>query len=563
MKRAALLRSHAHLLGLALLAALGFSLGQAACSPSSPQLGSQTNWLIQCDTSAECGESACLCGTCTLSCSADTCSALPGSVCVPQEDPGLVALCGGQAAPSPLCLPLCEDGACESGTVCVSGVCVPAASGGGEITLDAGTRFQTLVGFGAGIGFTEDLIAQHPAGEELYDVLFAESGLDALRIRNRYEGSNDADLLVLAGIVDAASVSLGRRPTLFLSEGSPPPALKANGARMCEGNMDTCTLAQTAEGTFDYPGFAGHWLSSLEAYAGAGVTFDFLGIQNHPNFVPPAQGGEACRFLPSEGTEVVMVDGAEVTAAFPGYLEAHAAVAAALTDLPDAPVLTAPDTTGVGTAGDYLAPLGDGAVGGLSVHLYGLDANAVDTAALEHVRDLSVERGIPVLQTELRVGLRETAIFLHHALTSASAAAYLQNDLIAKDDAEEAVALVRLTDDAYEILPLYEVFAHYARHTDPGWVRIEAQTTDPDVLASAWIAPDESALTVVLFNPTTALLEPQLTLPESLLPELTGSAVTRTVFDGLERSAALGPLPEDGVVRLPPGSMATVAFTTD
>lgn len=538
-------------------------LGPYACSPSSPQLGSQTNWLIQCDVSSECGELSCLCGACTQACQADTCDDAPGSVCVPQTDPGVVALCGGMEAPSALCLPRCGDGVCEEGTVCVSGVCVPNGASG-VVEIDVTTRYQTLVGFGAGIGFTEDLIAQHPAGDELYDVLFAESGLDALRIRNRYNGSNEADLEVLAGIVDKASESLERTPALFLSEGSPPPALKANGSRECAGNPDTCTIVQIEPDVFDYAGFANHWRTSLEAYAAIGVHFDYLGIQNHPNFLPPENApGEACRFLPEEGTELATIDDAEVEIRLPGYAEAHAAVQSALEDFPDPPLLTAPDTTGIGTVTDYVGALPEGSVPALSIHLYGMDAEAVDTARLEEIRALALDLEVPVLQTELRYPLRESAILLHHALTSGGASAYLQNDLIAKDDDEEAVALVRLTDDGYETLPLYEVFGHYARATDPGFVRVDVQVGAPELLASAWLAPDESVLTVVLFNPSEEELWPRVPIPESLADVLTRSVVTRTVFDGIERSANLGPLPSDGGVRLPPGAMATVVLSSE
>ena len=550
----------------ALALASGVLVGaELACNPSSgPQLGSQTNWLIQCDVTSECGKLACLCGACTQACDAGACDDLPGSVCVPQSDPGVVALCGGDAAESALCLPRCDDGFCESGTVCVSGVCVPAGTVTDEVVIDVGTRFQALVGFGAGIGFTEDLIAEHPLGEELYDVLFADSGLDALRIRNRYEGDNDADLEILAGIVEAASARLGRTPALFLSEGSPPPSLKANGSRGCGGNGDTCTIVQVEPGVFDYSGFANHWRNSLDAYARAGVTFDYLGIQNHPNFVPPAaQPGEACRFLPQEGTEAVTVDGAEVMASLPGYVEAHTAVENALTDLANAPVLTAPDTTGVDSVSEYVAPMNAFAVGALSIHLYGVDPEDTDMTRLEAIRTLATELDVPVLQAELRAPLRDTVLHLHHVLTSAGAAAYLQNDLIAKNDDEEAVALVRLTDDAYELLPLYDVFAHYARYTDPGYVRVAADVEGDGVLSSAWLAPDETALSIVLFNPTDAELQVHLSLPAAVAEVLTQSTVIRSVFSGVERSAVLGPLPEDGIVRLPPSAMATVALTSE
>jgi hypothetical protein len=38
------------------------------------------------------------------------------------------------------------------------------------------------------------------------------------------------------------------------------------------------------------------------------------------------------------------------------------------------------------------------------------------------------------------------------------------------------------------------------------------------------------------------------------------SEVTRTVFEGVGRGAALGQLPAAGVVRVPAGSIVTIAF---
>ena len=47
------------------------------CQGQQPQVGSQTNWLRACDSTSECGELTCVCGTCTLACdSTDDCGDL-------------------------------------------------------------------------------------------------------------------------------------------------------------------------------------------------------------------------------------------------------------------------------------------------------------------------------------------------------------------------------------------------------------------------------------------------------------------------------------------------------
>src|SRR5690606_26807637 len=70
----------------------------------------------------------------------------------------------------------------------------------------------------------------HPLSDEVYDTLFIEGGLEALRIRNRFGEGNDSNLEPLASIVDAALSRLGYDPALFISAGSPPPSLKQNGS---------------------------------------------------------------------------------------------------------------------------------------------------------------------------------------------------------------------------------------------------------------------------------------------------------------------------------------------
>ena len=287
----------------------------AACNPTSgPQTGSQTHWLRVCQSDADCGELQCLCDVCTLSCDAEaSCTDLAGT-CIPAEDSGAIALCGGDSPTSPgFCLPRCEDEDCEDGTACVAGVCSPLPEPAASVTVDSSSRYQTLVGFGAGIGYADDAIVQHPSKTDLYDAMFGESGFDMLRLRNRYDGANQEDLSAVSEILEAAAERIGRAPTTLLYSGSPPAALKANGERNCLGSPETCTLVQLADGSFDYAGFVAYWRASLQAYAGVGIAPDYIGIQNNPNWSPPEPDSiEACRFLPTEGTTTVSVDGRDV-----------------------------------------------------------------------------------------------------------------------------------------------------------------------------------------------------------------------------------------------------------
>jgi glucuronoarabinoxylan endo-1,4-beta-xylanase len=393
--------------------------------------------------------------------------------------------------------------------------------------------------------------------------LFAESGLDVLRLRNRYLDPDEQGVLPGSEIVQAATARLGRTPFLFMSSGTPPPALKANGSRACAGDAATCTLASLPGGGFDYAGFASWWRSALEAYANAGVTPDYISIQNNPNWVPPAEMSlDGCRFLPGEGTTTVTVDGAPVVLSYPGYREALAEVRTAIADLPVIPRIGAPET-GIGGAGEFVTPLEASALDALAIHVYGLDPAAVDVALLEAAADLAEQRQLPLFQTEMQAPGLETAILVHHTLISAGATVYLQNDLVSLSDEVAPVSLALLTSDAFEAQGPYYALSHYAKNTDPAWVRVDAASDSPSLLSSAWLSPDGSALTVVLVNAGAEELGAEVAVPAGLRSELARSEVTRTVFEGLERAAALGELSASGALRVPGRSIVTIALTSN
>lgn len=543
------------------LLGLGVGVALAACSPSSsPEAGSQTNWLLACDSSEECGGLECLCGACNARCESDAaCAELPGASCVAATHEGAIALCSGQPPPSGLCLPSCEA-SCPEGTSCEASVCAPSGELAARITVDPAMRHQTLVGFGASLAYAEDPIVAHPDKDALYDLVFAQSGLDVLRLRNRHETGIEAELLAPREIIAAASERLGRRPLLLMTSGAPPAALKADGSRFCGGNPDTCTLVSLPGGGFDYAGFADYWRASLEAYAAAGIAPDYISIQNNPNWVPRADDpNEACFFLPEEGTKTVTVGGAPVDVAYPGYREALAAVRAAIADMPILPRIGAPEVNELGAVAEYVAALDAASFDALALHIYYVDATAVDQGAFSSVRDLAAQLERPVFQTEMQAGGLETAILMHHALTAGGASTYLQNDLAALTPGTAPIALVHLTRDAFEPQGPYYALSHYAKSTDPGWVRVDASSDFHDLLGSAWLAPDESALTIVLVNAGTEDLAAELVLPDALRARFVSAEVTRTVFEGSERAAALGELAADGVVRVPGRSIVTLA----
>ena len=99
-------------------------------APSSPSVGSNSNWLRLCKTDDECGggQLTCRCGFCTRECGADAaCSALDDARCALKEDPAAASSCADDTTSAPvagICLPRCDPGSCEDGSSCVEGSCV-------------------------------------------------------------------------------------------------------------------------------------------------------------------------------------------------------------------------------------------------------------------------------------------------------------------------------------------------------------------------------------------------------------------------------------------------------
>jgi O-glycosyl hydrolase len=480
------------------------------------------------------------------------------------DDLGAIAQCAGnEPANAGLCLPRCEHDDCPRGTACVAGVCSPLPTPTARVTVDTSTRFQTLIGFGATVGYTNSDIAKHPKKVALLDAMFGQSGIDVLRLQNRHEYSTAEDLASSREIVDRAEQSLGRRPLLILTSWSPPADLKANGATLCEGAPDTCTLVKLDSGGFDYADFADWWRASLDAYAEEGIMPDYIGIQNNPNWTPGASDSkEACRFLPTEGTTTVSVDGEDVDVEYPGFTEALAAVVQGLAGLASRPKIMVPEVTGVTSVGDYVSQMDLSNVDAIAHHLYGTDPANVKVEEFEANAELSQQYELPILQTEMQSDGLGTAILMHYTLAVENASAYVQNDFVRRPASltENPEALIDLTADDFTLQAPYFTMRHFALDTGPGWVRVGATSEDADLLSSAWLSPEEDALTLVLVNAGLTEIDARVEFEQQ---EPASAEVTRTAFEGVEQGAALGELSAEHVVRVPGHSIVTVAMRND
>ncbi len=391
-----------------------------------------------------------------------------------------------------------------------------------------------------------------PEQAELYELIFNELGLDILRLRNRFR-YQDEFWVESQEIVAEGARSLGRDLTVLMSSWSPPPNLKSSGQTDCTDQV-SCTLIREGD-AFPYPAFAQYWNDSLDAYAELGIVPKFISIQNEPDYHP--NGWEGCMFAATE------------TAELPGYDRALEAVHGLLQQRQTPPRILGPETIGVtlGKVQGYTDAMNVGLLDGIAHHLYdGSTWQAPDdfTLALQSLRATN----LPVFQTEFSVegsdgGAFETAWLIHNSLTHADAVAYVYWDLIWRwqGNEEGGLVAVELPDETrwqsergYKLRSPYYSVRHFAKFTDPGWTRVGASASSDAVRVSAFVSPNEDAVTVVMLNVSNTRRDVRL--------DNAFDGFARTIIQSTDTASWQElSIPGDAPIELPASSVTTLAFT--
>ena len=452
-----------------------------------------------------------------------------------------------------------------------------ACGGAGEdpinvsVTVDSSVTHQTLEGFGAATAYQSYLLAGRT--DDIFQVLFVDSGLDILRLGNWYQNQGQTDTTTTpfsdndeVQIVQKATAARGGTPPkILMSSWTPPAYLKSNGVTKPPFGSGTSVPAGTLiqnGGAYDYADFGDWWARSLQAYAAAGVVPDWVSIQNEPDFF--TSQWETCVFGPTEGATVAGVPAA-------GYGQALDAVSGAIqaASLASPPVLLGPETTGYSgnIVQQYLNGLDPSKLGGIAHHLYGSteDNPGPDTfnGSLRNLASSDAAEGLPTFMTEYSPNaptMFDTAWLINNALTVENASAYLYWELV-WSNSTPATGLVTIANPSssapYTINDLYYALKHFARWTDPGWVRVDATSSVSAVRTSAFVSPDGTSLTLVLLN-TSSSQDHMVSVSPGAFPFGT-LTVYRTSGDN-ERTTVVTP-ESDGSIALPARAIATVTFT--
>ena len=440
-----------------------------------------------------------------------------------------------------------------------------------SVAVDTSVTHQTLIGFGAATAFQSNLLAGRT--DDIFQVLFVDSGLDILRLGNWYQNQGQTTTSTTTPFSDNNAVQIvqkataargGTPPKILMSSWTPPGYLKSNGVTRPPFGSGTSAPAGTliqSGGAYDYADFGDWWARSLQAYAAAGVVPDWISIQNEPDFYTPYW--ETCVFGPTEGATVAGIPAA-------GYGQALDAVAGAIAaaGLTSPPVVLGPEPTGMNNNNvqHYLDGLDTSKLGGIAHHMYGSTSDNPSPDSFEGaMRDVAHSgeiEGLPTFMTEYQPNaptMFDTAWLINDALTVENVSVYLWWELIWSDQTPET-GLVSIAGGSatapYTINDLYYALKHFARWTDPGWVRVDATSSVSTVRASAFVSPDGSSLTLVLLNTDGK---------DHLVSVDPGGfafgtlAVYRTSGDS-ERATPVTP-ESDGSITLPSRAIATVTYT--
>jgi O-glycosyl hydrolase/regulation of enolase protein 1 (concanavalin A-like superfamily) len=332
-----------------------------------------------------------------------------------------------------------------------------------------------------------------------------------------------------------------------MSSWAPPAFLKNNG-QVANGG----SLIYT-NGDFAYAGFAQYWYDSIQAYQSNGVELTWISIQNEPDWVADY---DSCIFKPNEeGTN------------YASYSKALDAVHQKLASLPSPPKLLAPEVVhfSYNDLPNYAATMNGNSFYGIAHHLYG---DSTDPASLSALTNIFPSK--PRFMTEYGLSNRmDQAVLLHNTLVFEQASGYNYWSLVWPGTDG---GLIQIENPWYQstwtnappgtvtqshgwwLTPAFWAMKHYSYFINPGFRRVSAVDNDNNLLASAYISPDNLRLVVVLIN-TSASLPSTITLNSGAF--VAGhTSVYQTV--GTNTWQSLGALANPQT--LPPGSLTTMVL---
>lgn len=402
----------------------------------------------------------------------------------------------------------------------VSAALLASAAFASTITINPSATAQKVEGFGGGSVYYQNWIANlDEAGQkELFDTAFVGLNLSILRIANWLQDETK-DLSEDLTIVKAAQERLGNHLKIEMSSWSAPGSLKPSGS--VNGNAGGSKSDKTLKkangdtyGAYAYTDFANWWKRSLETYKAAGITPDYISIQNEPDMEADY---EETLFEPTETNEIA------------GYKEALNAVYDAIKGTTK---IIGPEPLGIGYGNfeKYASALDNSKLDGYAYHLYNAgDGN--DNSGNNYLNPENFRKPMkaiadvyakdkPIFMTEFcpmeNAPREEDMVGLAHIMqvgfTDGKLGGYIAWQLfygyhgqfigVCPGAGWDLTGSGEFVCEAKEIkiFPEYHAMRHYSKFVNPGWSVISATTEDANLKTVAFKSEDADSISVVIVN---------------------------------------------------------------
>ena len=452
--------------------------------------------------------------------------------------------------------------------ITVAALAAATLASAASINVNPSAKQQEILGFGGGSVYYQGWITAlaDENKQALFDTAFTGLNLSLLRVGNWLQ---DNDATVSAddiAIVQAAKQRLGNHLKIEMSSWSAPGNLKPSGSvKGSDGSSKSDnTLRKVngdAYGSYAYSDFAAWWKKSLDAYKAAGISPDYISLQNEPDMEADY---EETLFEPTETNEIA------------GYKEALNAVYDAVKG---STKILGPEPLGIGYSNfqKYAKVLDDSKLDGYAYHLYHAGDNNDNSGnnylapenfrkAMKSIGSTYGGKGKPIIMTEFCNMLDKTreqdmvglAHIMQVGFTDGRLAGYIAWELFWGNGSGQLIGVCTkgwgsCKQDEIVIGPEYHALRHYSKFVNPGWSAVTASTTENDLKTVAFASASGDSVSVVVVNTGKTAIKLDA-------PAISGMNVA-TAVQSKENGFKSKNITIAGCYMLPARSVTTLVFT--
>lgn len=385
------------------------------------------------------------------------------------------------------------------------------------ISVSPNAPKQRIVGFGGGSVYYQSWITalSEENQQALYDTAFTGLNLSLLRLGNWLQDDTAKVSKDDITIVNAAKQRLGDHLKIEMSSWSAPGKLKPSGSvngKDGKSASDNSLKPSSNDpyGKYVYSEFAGWWKKSLQAYMAAGITPDYISLQNEPDMNADY---EETLFDPTESDTLA------------GYTQALNAVYDSIGTMTK---IIGPEPLGIGYNNfqKYTEALEQTKLSGYAYHLYHA-GNGNDNSGNNYLKpgnftEAMTEIGTkyapkhPIIMTEFCNMLDKTreedmmglAEIMQIGFAEGHLSGYIAWELFWGEGRGQLIGVCtkgwgNCKEDKIVIGPEYHAMRHFSKYVNPGWNVISSSPSYRSVKSVSFISPNKDSVVVVALNTDT------------------------------------------------------------